>query len=270
MACRRVDAAKGIAERWKEDADDRKTLHVEVMELDLLSLSSVKQFAAKWDQRGKPLHILINNAGILLLGEPRQFSEDGLEKHIQVNHIATSLLTLLLLPSMLRANSARIVNVNSVGHLWGAVEPKSWKIGAEEERKFSSMTSYGSSKLAQLMFLKALCTKLISMAETSVLCVAVHPGIVKSNLLSDGRMRGFWMLDPSEGARNVLFCSVRADVQHNTTENFAYYSQCKPGRMSSLAEDPKECLRAWDETLCILGFSPNGYLSEIIASRSFS
>ncbi|KAI6697085.1 hypothetical protein NL676_017204 [Syzygium grande] len=270
MACRRVDAAKKIAERWKEDANNSKTLHVEVMELDLLSLSSVRQFAAQWDQSGKPLHILINNAGILLLGEPTQFSEDGLEKHIQVNHVAASLLTLLLLPSMLKANSARIVNVNSVGHHWGSVEPKSWKVGAKEERKFSSMTSYGSSKLAQLMFLKALSAKLVSMAKNSVLCVAVHPGIVESNLLSDGRMRGFWMLDPSEGARNVLFCSVGADVPRNTTENFAYYSQCKPGRMSGLADDPKECLIVWNETLRILGLSPNDYLSEIIASRSFS
>lgn len=270
MACRRVDEAEKIAESWKEDTDDSKTLHVEVMELDLLSPSSVRQFAAEWDQSGKPLHILINNAGILLLGESRQFMEDGIEKHIQVNHIGTSLLTLLLLPSMLKANSARIVNVNSVGHHWGAVEPKSWKMGAEEERKFSNMMSYGSSKLAQLMFLKALSTKLISMGKTSVLCVAVHPGIVESNLLSDGRMRGFWMLDPSEGARNVVFCSVGADVLRNTTENFAYYSQCKPGRMSSLADDPKECLRVWDETLRTLGFSPNGYLSEIVANRSFS
>ncbi|KAI3437108.1 uncharacterized protein J3R85_005854 [Psidium guajava] len=270
MACRRVDAAKKIAERWQEDADDSKTLHVEVMELDLMSLSSVRQFAAEWDQSGKPLHILINNAGILLLGEPRQFSKDGIEKHIQVNHIATSLLTLLLLPSMLKANSARIVNVNSLGHHWGVVEPKSWKMGADEERNFSSMTSYGSSKLAQLMFLKALSAKLVSMAKTSVLCVAVHPGIVESNLLPDGRMRGFWMLDPSEGARNVLFCSVGADVPCNVPENFAYYSRCKPGTMSSLADDPKECSRVWDETLRILGLSPRDYLSEVIASGSFS
>ncbi|KAI6697088.1 hypothetical protein NL676_017207 [Syzygium grande] len=260
MACRRVDAAKKIAERWKEDANNSKTLHVE------LSQAIRRSVGSKW----KALHILINNAGILLLGEPTQFSEDGLEKHIQVNHVAASLLTLLLLPSMLKANSARIINVNSVGHHWGAVEPKSWKVGAKEERKFSSMTSYGSSKLAQLMFLKALSAKLVSMAKTSVLCVAVHPGIVESNLLSDGRMRGFWMLDPSEGARNVLFCSVGADVPRNTTENFAYYSQCKPGRMSGLADDPKECLIVWDETLRILGLSPNDYLSEIIASRSFS
>lgn len=48
------------------------------------------------------------------MAEPRQFSEDGIEMHIQVNHVATSLLTLLLLPSMLKANAARIVNVNSL------------------------------------------------------------------------------------------------------------------------------------------------------------
>ncbi|KAL3754919.1 hypothetical protein ACJRO7_002067 [Eucalyptus globulus] len=282
MACQRVDGAKKIAERWKEDTGDVKTLHVEVMELDLLSLSSVRQFTAKWDQSGKPLHILINNAGILLLGGNLwRMDSRSIFKLITS---APCCSPFFCSHSMLKANSASIVNVNSTGHHWGAVEPKSWKIGAKEERKFSSSMSYGSSKLAQAKFppqhifkhaahvSKGLGAKLISKAKISVLCVAAHPGIVESNLrwlfdafsrLSNGRMRGFWMLDPSEGARNSLFCSVGADVPFNTTENFAYYSQCTHGRMSSLADDTKKCSRVWDETLHFLGFSPNGCLSEI-------
>ncbi|XP_039155145.1 dehydrogenase/reductase SDR family member FEY-like [Eucalyptus grandis] len=121
MACQRVDGAKKIAKRWKETGDI-KTLHVEVMELDLLSLSSVRQSTVEWDQSGKPLHILINNAGILLLG--------GI-----ISCCCVESCSLLLLPIYV--------------HHWGAVEPKSWKIGANEEHKFSSLMSYGSSKLAQ-------------------------------------------------------------------------------------------------------------------------
>ncbi|GMN27228.1 hypothetical protein TIFTF001_001556 [Ficus carica] len=132
MACRNVNAANEIAQQWKEDAHQGRSLNVTVMELDLISLSSVRQFAVEWNQHLKPLHILINNAGILRMGEARTIGYMTMwvtsmamvlvvsgAMHLQVNHVAPALLTLLLLPSLLKTSTWRIVNVNSVDAVGG-------------------------------------------------------------------------------------------------------------------------------------------------------
>ncbi|KAF6150613.1 hypothetical protein GIB67_022225, partial [Kingdonia uniflora] len=68
MACRNVKAANKLACAWQEEAHSKKVLNAEVMELDLLTLSSVKRFADEWERRKLPLHVLINNAGVLHMG----------------------------------------------------------------------------------------------------------------------------------------------------------------------------------------------------------
>ncbi|KAH7533651.1 hypothetical protein FEM48_Zijuj04G0154300 [Ziziphus jujuba var. spinosa] len=236
-----------------------------VMELDLASLSSVRQFAVEWDQQLKPLHILINNAGILLMGEGQQFSKDGIEQHVQVNHVAPALLTLLLIPSLLKPSSSRVVNVNSLGHHWGVLSSGYWKTKIEEH-KFSGMVAYGSSKLLNLMFLKALANNLLHHHKNSIQCVAVHPGIVTTNLVPGLKQRKkWWMFDPSEGARSVLYCATSGELVDNMVKGFAYYSSnCKPAKVSPQANDMKACKDVWEETLNILGLDFN-YLSQILS-----
>jgi NAD(P)-dependent dehydrogenase (short-subunit alcohol dehydrogenase family) len=84
------------------------------MEIDLLSLDSVARFAEAFNARLGPLHVLINNAGMFAMGEAQKFSEEGYEQHMQVNHLAPALLSVLLLPSLIRGSPSRIINVNSV------------------------------------------------------------------------------------------------------------------------------------------------------------
>ncbi|KAL5581561.1 hypothetical protein UlMin_014003 [Ulmus minor] len=264
MACRNVNAANEIAEKWRADARG-STLNVEVMELDLLCLSSVRKFAVEWENHSKPLHILINNAGILRMEGRQEFSKDGLEQHLQVNHVAPALLTLLLIPFMLKATSSRVVNVNSLAHHWGVAKTKSWK-GKIEEHKYSGMKAYGTSKLVNVMFLKALASNLFHQNRTSIQCVAVHPGIVTSNLAPGLRKKSFWMLDSSEGARSVIYSATSKEVVGNMVKGFVYYSSnCKPAKVSPQAENMEACLDVWEETLSILGFNVY-YLSNIQVS----
>ncbi|XP_043689842.1 dehydrogenase/reductase SDR family member FEY-like [Telopea speciosissima] len=265
MACRNTKAANNIVCQWKKDAHNSRILDVEVMELDLLSLSSVQQFATDWEKRAEPLHILINNAGIYLMGEPQRVSDEGLEQHIQVNHIAPALLTLLLLPSLLRAPTSRIINVNSVVHHCAVVEPKYWN-SRIEEHKFSSFKAYGASKLAHLMFLKILANKLLEQRKTSIKCLAVHPGVVTTNLVPGFQKKAFWMFDPAEGARSVLFCATSDDVVCNLVKGFGYYScNCKPARISPHVADTDSCLEVWQKTMEILKLNMN-YVSHVIAN----
>ncbi|KAF5189915.1 Dehydrogenase/reductase SDR family member FEY [Thalictrum thalictroides] len=190
MACRNINAANKIASMWREEMYNSRMPNVEVMELDLVSISSVRRFADEWEQRGEPLDIH---------AEPwTMFTGDGIEQHMQVNHVAPALLTFLLLPSLLKAPSPRIINVSSVGHYSGVVEPQYWN-SRIEEGKYNSMIAYGSSKLAHIMFLKVLASKLSDQRQTSVPCFAVHPGAVCTNLNDGARMNLLFMFDGTEG-----------------------------------------------------------------------
>ncbi|KAL5977158.1 hypothetical protein ACLOJK_021500 [Asimina triloba] len=273
MACRNTKAAKEIADRWQEEAQGSRALHVEVtcagsersvMELDLLSLASVRSFAADWERRNQPLHVLINNAGVYLMGEPQKFSLDGIEQHMQVNHVAPALLTLLLLPSLLRAPFARIVNVNSVAHHCAVVNAQNWK-RRMEEKKFSSIQAYGASKRAHLMFLKVLDSKLQEQGKNCIQCIAVHPGIVATNLfrvISKDRSGG--SIRRKVGARSVLFCVASVDVGANLAKGFAYYScNCKPAPVAAQAADMDSCLEVWKKTLEISGLDLD-FLTQLV------
>ncbi|PIA41666.1 hypothetical protein AQUCO_02200239v1 [Aquilegia coerulea] len=266
MACRNVKAAEVIASAWREEVSNSKNLNVEVMELDLISFSSIRRFADEWKQKAKPLHILINNAGILKIEESQKFTGEGLEQHMHVNHIASALLSLLLLPSLLKAPSARIINVNSVGHFFGVVEPQYWDSRIEES-KFISFEAYGSSKLVQIMFLKALASKLFDNNKASVQCIAVNPGAVRTNLTPEKKDKLFFAFSPAQGARSAIFCATSDSVADNLDKGFAYYScSCRPGKMAAKAEDMDSCLEVWQKTLDILELKDD-YLSQVLDSQ---
>ncbi|XP_062109176.1 dehydrogenase/reductase SDR family member FEY-like [Humulus lupulus] len=150
MAVRNTKAAHELIQKWQNEWSGMGLpLNIEVMELDLLSLDSVARFAEAWNSRSGPLHVLINNAGIFSIGEPQKFSKDGYEEHMQVNHLGPALLSILLLPSLVRGSPSRIVNVNSVMHYVGFVDTEDMNV-ASGKRKFSSLLGYSSSKLAQV------------------------------------------------------------------------------------------------------------------------
>lgn len=115
LACR--DLAK--TEKAKEDIlkqtnEDHKG-SVAIEKLDLGSLQSVRDCATRILAKEGKIHILINNAGIMMA--PRGTTEDGYEIHIGTNHFGHALFTLLLLPRILESAPARIVTVASLAHI---------------------------------------------------------------------------------------------------------------------------------------------------------
>ncbi|RZC67820.1 hypothetical protein C5167_011502 [Papaver somniferum] len=245
------------------------------MELDLLSLSSVRSFAEAWMQRALPLDLLINNAGIYKPGEPQTFSKDGVELQMQVNHIAPSLLTMLLLPSLLRASSPRIVSVSSItdltlkAHREATIELESWNSKVEQD-KFSGFLTYGSSKLVQLMFLKTLADKVMQQKENADFkCIAVHPGGVGTNIDPMAYIAASTglMFTPAEGSRSVIFCAASEDVNESLYNGFGYYSyDCKPDRISPLAYDTDACCMVWQKTMEILRID-NNYVLHLLGNN---
>ncbi|KAI5072960.1 hypothetical protein GOP47_0013066 [Adiantum capillus-veneris] len=269
LACRNTKVAQALVHDWQKEREHYSgPLDVEVMELNLLSLSSVRAFAAAWEARQGPLHVLINNAGIFSMSAPQKFSEDGLEEHMQVNHLAPALLTLLLLPSLSRGAPSRVVNVNSDMQAFGVVDPNDLNLNSGR-RKYSSTAAYSGSKLAQIYFSSVLETKLPNDCGIHVICV--NPGIVKTNVTRTlpkfvqavYNLVGFFSLSSLEGARSVLFCSTDPQVLEYAEALRAegwpvcpyYSSDCKPNPTSKHAQNVGMAFKLWDKTREIIGLN---------------
>ena len=142
----------------------------EVRELDLADLSSVRAFAAAWD---RPLDLLINNAGIMMVAQGR--TADGFERQIGTNHLGHFALTLLLLPQV----TGRVVTVSSSLHKGPQVSLDDLDL----TRGYKPTRAYQQSKLANLLFTSELQRRLTA-AGSPVLAMAAHPGYSATNLQS--------------------------------------------------------------------------------------
>ncbi len=140
--------------------------------LDLSDLMSVRLFAEKYLATNEPLDILVNNAGIMALPE-RELTVDGFEKQFGTNHLGHFALTGLLLPSLQRSSSPRVVSVSSKAADFGKIEIDN----LQSERLYKPMRTYGQSKLANLAFMLELGRRVPWLTS-----VASHPGITASNL----------------------------------------------------------------------------------------
>nr|GMD34354.1 retinol dehydrogenase 12-like [Ipomoea batatas] len=267
MAVRNTKAANELIKKWQEDwAGKGLPLNIEVMELDLLSLDSVVRFADAWNARAGPLHVLINNAGIFSICEPQKFSKDGYEEHMQVNHLAPALLSILLLPSLIRGSPSRIVNVNSIIHYTGFVDSEDMNV-VSGKRKYRSLVGYSGSKLAQVMFTSVLQKRLPAEAGINALCVS--PGIVQTNVARDlpkfiqgaYHLIPYLIFTPEEGSRSTLFAATDPQVQEycemlkaDEWPVCAYLSQdCRPMNPSEESHDLETSYKVWEKTLELIG-----------------
>ena len=169
-------AVQLIKEATKDDGADVK---IEWMICDQSSLESVEAFATAFKKRKLPLHILVNNAGGFFY-EP-YFTQDGLEQHLAVNHIAHFYLTVLLLDLLKACGSkARVVTVSSLLHL--AAYSTDWNSLAYKENP--GLSGYATSKLANILFVRALGKRL---KGSNVAAYVVHPGYSQTNGLTKPR-----------------------------------------------------------------------------------
>ncbi|CAL5445325.1 hypothetical protein CsSME_00054196 [Camellia sinensis var. sinensis] len=267
MAVRNTKAAHELIRKWQEEWSGMGLpLNIEVMELDLLSLDSVVKFAEAWNARSGLLHVLINNAGIFSIGEPQKFSKDGYEEHMQVNHLAPALLSVLLLPSLIRGSPSRIINVNSIMHYVGFVDTEDMNV-VSGKRKYTSLVGYSSSKLAQVMFSSILHKRLPAEAGISVVCVS--PGIVQTNVARDlpkivqaaYRLIPYFIFSAQEGSRSALFAATDPQVPEycemlkaDEWPVCAFLSEdCRPTNPSEEAHNLETSYKVWEKTLDMIG-----------------
>ncbi len=181
LACR--DTAKG-----RDAMQQILTLHptatLEVMQLDLASLESIHRFAREFRDKGVPLDVLCNNAGVMAI--PRCTTADGFEMQLGTNHLGHFALTGLLLERLLEAPAARVVTVSSTAHKIGRINFDD----LQGERSYSRWGAYAQSKLANLLFAYEL-QRRFERARARAISVACHPGYSATNLQMVGpRMTG--------------------------------------------------------------------------------
>jgi NAD(P)-dependent dehydrogenase (short-subunit alcohol dehydrogenase family) len=159
---------------------------VSTMELDLGSLKSVKAFAEAYLQTGKPLHVLINNAGVMAC--PKLLTADGMETQFGVNHIGHFYLTELLLPRLAStgtaARPARVVNLSSMGNwIFSPTDGIRFDDLVTAEKGYDAWERYGMSKLANILFSKEL-NRRMKAESKPVISVSLHPGVIMESELS--------------------------------------------------------------------------------------
>jgi len=201
LACR--DQAKGRGAIESITAA-QPSASVELMELDLADLGSIRRFAAAALAACPALHVLCNNAGVMAI--PHRTTGDGFEMQFGTNHLGHFALTGLLLERLLATPGARVVTVSSGAHKFGVMH---WN-DLQGERSYGSWRAYGQSKLANLLFTYELQRRLAT-AHAGLISVACHPGYAATNLQAAGpRMQGSSIGEAVWGFANRLLAQSAA------------------------------------------------------------
>jgi NAD(P)-dependent dehydrogenase (short-subunit alcohol dehydrogenase family) len=214
----------------------------EFVELDLASLASVRQAAASLLERDRPIHVLINNAGVAGI---RGQTADGFELAFGTNHLGHFLLTELLRERLVASAPARIVNVASKAHFRASGLDLESVRGPT--RTATGFPEYCASKLANVLFSAELGRRL---AGTGVTTYSLHPGVVASDLwrpvprLFQPLIKLF-MISNEDGARTQIHCATAPELANETG---LYYDECRARKPSRWGSDDALAAELWQKS----------------------
>jgi NAD(P)-dependent dehydrogenase (short-subunit alcohol dehydrogenase family) len=241
---------------------------IEFRLLDLASLASVRAFATQFLALRRPLHLLINNAGIM--ATPLSYTTDGFESQFGTNHVGHFALTVGLLPALKAAAGARIVSLTSLGHRRSDVDFDDLNF---QRRAYDPWLAYGQSKTANVLFAVGLTQRL---AGDGIFANAVHPGGIMTGLQKhvprEEQIRLGWidesgiphprLKSAEQGAATSVWAAVAAELEGVGGH---YLEDCRIAKawsadkplsgVKSYALDPDRARRLWSvsEELIALG-----------------
>ncbi|KAF6132530.1 retinol dehydrogenase 11 [Phyllostomus discolor] len=245
IACRDVQKGELVAREIQTVTGNQQVL---VRKLDLADTQSIRAFAKGFLEEEKHLHILINNAGVMMC--PYSKTADGFEMHIGVNHLGHFLLTHLLLEKLKESAPSRVVNVSSLAHHLGRIHFHN----LHGDKFYNAGLAYCHSKLANILFTKELARRL---KGSGVSTYSVHPGTVKSELTRHSsfmqwiwRLFSFFIKTPQEGAQTSLYCALTEGLEILSGNHF---SDCHVTWVSAQARNETIARRLWDVSCDLLG-----------------
>lgn len=171
-------AEAAIAEIRRETPSARMRFEA----LDLSRQASVRAAAERLNAAGRPIDVLINNAGVMALPK-REVTEDGFEMQLATNYLGHFALTGLILP-LLQAAHARTVQLSSIAHRQGRIHLDDLQVS-----DYRPWKAYAQSKLAMLMFALEL-DRRSGANGWNLTSVAAHPGYARTNLIANGPLTG--------------------------------------------------------------------------------
>ena len=177
LGCRSEKKGQSAVERLRREAPGAQ---VELVLLDMASLGSIRACAAQLVAAGKPLDLLINNAGVMALPS-RELTPDGFERQFGTNHLGHFALTGLLLPLLKESPAPRVVTVASLAHRNGKMDFKN----LQSEGSYKPWDAYNNSKLANLLFAKELQRRAHAVGW-NLLSIPVHPGVSRTSIIDNG------------------------------------------------------------------------------------
>ncbi len=230
-----IETARALASAGAEvtlavrdvDAGERVATEVgatSVKYLELAKLESVEAFARDWDG---PLHILVNNAGVMAIPELR-LNADGLELQLATNHVGHFALAVGL-HRALAAEGARIVSVSSSGHLRS---PVIWDDLNFAFREYTPFDAYGQSKTANVQFAVGATAR---WARDGITANALMPGGIATNLqrhtpgmIEQALEAGMKLKTPEQGAATSVLLAAAPELEG---VGGRYYEDCAEARL---------------------------------------
>ncbi|XP_026526937.1 retinol dehydrogenase 11 [Notechis scutatus] len=249
LACRDMAKAEMAAHEIRIKTGNQEVI---AKRLDLADTKSIREFASNFLKEEKELHILINNAGVMMC--PYSKTADGFEMHFGVNHLGHFLLTFLLIERLKQSAPARIINVSSLGHHMGRIHFQN----LQGEKFYFRGLAYCHSKLANILFSRELARHL---QGSGVTVNALHPGTALSELVRHSfTLKVLWNIfaiflkTPWQGAQTSIYCAVAEELE---TVSGKYFSDCKPANVSSQGRNDETAKKLWSVSCELLGVEWN-------------
>jgi NAD(P)-dependent dehydrogenase (short-subunit alcohol dehydrogenase family) len=228
---------------------------IDIRRLDLADLASVRTFADTILADAGPLHVLVNNAGVMV--PPRRFTTaDGFELQFGTNFLGPFALTCLLLPKLLEAPNSRVATMSSGMAHWGRIRFDD----LQSERSYGPQRAYSQSKLADMLMARHLAA-LSERQHWGLISTVAHPGYTRTNLQTAGRNLGraeprppitrtvLPSQPPQTGAEPLLFAAADPDARQDTyygpSGALGLVGPSKPLRYPRAARDLDLAARLW-------------------------
>ncbi|MFS8065094.1 MAG: SDR family oxidoreductase [Byssovorax sp.] len=242
LACRSQEKTEPVVEELRAAGGS-----AESVVLDLGDLDQIRQCAAGLLAADRPVHVLLNNAGI---AGTRGLTKSGFELAFGTNHVGHFLLTMLLAPRLRASPSSRIVNVSSKAHF------KAKGIDLEAVRRstasITGLPEYEVSKLANVLFTKELARRL---GPSGVRSYALHPGVVASDVWRRvpwplRALLKLGMITNEQGALTSIHCAASPEVADHDGR---YYDERREKIPNPLAEDAELARALWEKSVAWTG-----------------
>ena len=243
---RNAEKGRGVVADIKSSSGNEK---VELMVADLSSMEEVRKLANEFKSKYKRLDVLVNNAGAVF--QKRSESADGFEMTFALNHLNYFLLTNLLLETIKASAPARIINVSSGAHHGEEINFED----LQNQNNYNGLSVYGQSKLANILFTKALAKRLEGIDVTTN---AIHPGFVATRFgRNNGGLMGLFMpiahlfaRTPAQGAETLVYAASSPEVENVSGE---YFVDSAVAPSSAASKDMEAAERLWQLSAEMVG-----------------